>query len=143
MWWKHPSVGCVDYAGLLCRNDLLELRGKAIKATLRSRVLVLDYSKVTFAMDEFVPTSRLEGVTDAPAIVVVRPEQHAFAIRYANKMADIGVMRDVALPWQHERILEFVETLAEVRAHREFLKSSEILSSSRRRPSTVGQTYGQ
>ena len=119
----------VAYSGVLCKPCLLELRKKAIYATLRARVLVLDYSRVLFAMEEFFPATRLEGTTDAPAIIIVQQEQYDFALGYASAMADLGIMRDVALPWQVEKVCEFVDTMTGVRALREFEQSHGIPSS--------------
>ena len=127
--WPNPKVAVVTYSGVLCKPCLLELRKKAIYATLRARVLVLDYSRVLFAMEEFFPATRLEGATDAPAIIIVKQEQYDFALGYASAMADLGIMRDVALPWQVEKVCEFVDTMTGVRALREFGQSHEIPSS--------------
>ena len=127
--WPSPQVAVVAYSGVLCKPCLLELRKKAIYATLRARVLVLDYSRVLFAMEEFFPATRLEGTTDAPAIIIVQQEQYDFALGYASAMADLGIMRDVALPWQVEKVCEFVDTMTGVRALREFEQSHGIPSS--------------
>ena len=127
--WPSPQVAVVAYSGVLCKPCLLELRKKAIYATLRARVLVLDYSRVLFAMEEFFPATRLEGTTDAPAIIIVQQEQYDFALGYASAMADLGIMRDVALPWQVEKVCEFVDTMTGVRALPEFEQSHGIPSS--------------
>ena len=127
--WPSPQVAVAAYSGVLCKPCLLELRKKAIYATLRARVLVLDYSRVLFAMEEFFPATRLEGTTDAPAIIIVQQEQYDFALGYASAMADLGIMRDVALPRQVEKVCEFVDTMAGVRALREFEQSQRIPSS--------------
>ena len=127
--WPSPQVAVAAYSGVLCKPCLLELRKKAIYATLRARVLVLDYSRVLFAMEEFFPATRLEGTTDAPAIIIVQQEQYDFALGYASAMADLGIMRDVALPWQVEKVCEFVDTMTGVRALREFEQSHGIPSS--------------
>lgn len=91
--------------------------------------MVLDYSRVLFAMEEFTPPTRLDGLTDMPAIIIVQQEQYDFALGYASAMADLGIMRDVALPWQVEKVCEFVDTMTGARALREFEQSHGIPSS--------------
>jgi hypothetical protein len=127
--WPSPQVAVVAYSGIICKSCLDELRRQAIYATLQARVMVLDYSRVLFAMEEFTPPTRLDGLTDMPAIIIVQQEQYDFALGYASAMADLGIMRDVALPWQVEKVCEFVDTMTGARALREFEQSHGIPSS--------------
>ena len=138
--WPHPMVAAVTYSGVICDSFLREMRNKVIVATLSARVLVLDYSKVLFAMREFTHPTIMDGVTDAPAIIIVSPAYYEFTLAHADAMASIGIMRDVALPWQTEKVLEFVETLTGIRAHREFQKTLETLSSEHRLLLAADQT---
>ncbi len=118
--WPHPMVAAVTYSGVICESCLHELRNKVIYATLSARVLVLDYSRVLFAMREFTHPTVMDGVTDAPAIIIIHPDYYDFTLAYADKMADLGIMRDLALPWQLEKVRDFVDTMTGVRALSEF-----------------------
>ena len=118
--WPHPKVGRIQYSGVMCRRCLFELRRHAIEATKDCRVLVLDYSKVLFAMSEFAQATKLDGVTDAPAALIVREEHYAFAWAYAEKMEEQGIMRVVFVPSQMQQVWRWVDRLtgaAALRAH--------------------------
>jgi hypothetical protein len=112
-------VGHIEYSGVICRRCLTELRLQAIEATKDDRVLVLDYSKVLFAMAEFIPCTLSDGTTQAPAALIVQPEQYAFAWAYAEKMEELGIMRVIFLPSQMKQVWRWVDRMAGAAALRE------------------------
>jgi hypothetical protein len=121
--WRPLLVAEVRYSGLMCESCLQQLRRQAIKATQQARVLVLDYTRATFATDHLSLATREDGLTDAPAAIIVRPEQHAYAFVYALKMARLGIMRDVYLPFELEKVDRFVATMTRECALSEFALS--------------------
>lgn len=119
--WKPRLVAEIKYSGLMCESCLQQLRRQTIRATQSARVLVLDYSTATFMSDHLSLPTREDGLTDAPAAIIVRPEHHAVAFVYAIKMAKLGIMRDVYLPFERTRVDEFVAMMTGVRSMEEFL----------------------
>ena len=115
----HPKVGYVKYSGVICHRCLDQLRRQAIEATKDCRVLVLDYSKVLFTMAEFSCATKAEGVTDAPAALIVREEHYDFACGYTEKMEEQSIMRVVFAPSQMQQVWRWVDRLAGAAALRE------------------------
>ncbi len=116
----YPKVGHIEYSGVICRRCLTELRRQAIEATKDDRVLVLDYSKVLFAIAEFIPCAMSDGITQAPAALIVQPEQYDFAWAYAEKMEELSIMRVIFLPSQMKQVWRWVDRMtgaAALRGH--------------------------
>ena len=119
--WPRHHVAVARYSGLVCSRCLIPLRREVIEYTRTARVLVLDYSRAAFAMSEFSAALKSDGVTDAPAALIVQPEQFAWAGVYCDKMADLGIVRVRFLPWENERVCLWVDSLTGDRALREYL----------------------
>ena len=122
MHWPRHHVAVAQYFGLICSRSLIPLRSEVIDYTRAARVLVLDYSRPAFAMGEFSAATKGEGVTDAPAAMIVQPENFAWAGVHCEKMADQGIVRVRFLPWENERVCLWVDSLTGDRALREYLQ---------------------
>jgi hypothetical protein len=120
--WPRHHVAVAQYSGLVCSRCLTPLRREVIEYTRGARVLVLDYSRAAFAMAEFIPCAMSDGITDAPAALIVQPEHFAWAGVYCEKMADQGIVRVRFLPWEQERVCLWVDSLTGDRALQEYLQ---------------------
>ena len=115
----RPFVWRAEYTGPMCRECFDDLRAKVVQATQEARVLLIRMDRalsVSALVPEVPPTTY--RINRAPAAVIVRPDQFDVWQAYADRMADIGIMRAVFLESQLAQAHRLVDCLAGVSALR-------------------------
>ncbi len=116
----EPWVWHIEYAGLMTQTWLNVLRAQEVEATKDARVLLIKMDKV-YMITSFAPQAHCghERINNAPGVMVVREDQYDKWAIYASKMAGIGIMRALFLPWQAEQAQQMVDRLSGATVRRE------------------------
>lgn len=119
VWQEGEYVFGASYSGVLSRACFADLRASVINATQKARVMRIHMEKaVMLDMSPIVPPGVYLG-NMAPAAVIVRPDQVDVWADYADKLAELGIMRVVFLYSQRAEQQLFVDCLSGAQSLRE------------------------
>jgi len=128
VWQEGDYVFGASYSGVLSRSCFSHLRANVIEATQKARVMKIHMEKALMAgMEPIIPPGIYRG-NMAPAAIIVRPDQLDIWTDYADKLAELGIMRVVFLYSQRAEQQLFLDCLSGAQALREHqlrLASSE------------------
>lgn len=112
VWQENDFVFGASYSGVLSRACFANLRASVVRATQKARVVTLHMEKAL--MTEHAPDipTGVYRLNLAPAAVIVRPDQVDVWRDYADKMADLGIMRVVFLYSQRAEHRLFLDCLS-------------------------------
>ncbi len=119
------GVTYVDFSGLLTLECWLKVCMEVLVSTPNAKLFVVDYTKAVFAADALNSFSSGDTHSTTPVALVVNELNYPLIAEFAARMAaDHGVMLDVFLPWETDRLGLFVSRMLAPRARRVFVKSS-------------------
>lgn len=106
------DVWCARYSGLLCKETFSSLRRDVLQATHGAKAMLLRMNRSMTLVAPPVPKDDYK-LNKAPGVIVVRPDQYAMWMEYAQLMAKIGVVRAIVLQTEQALAHQLLECFSE------------------------------